>query len=82
MLVNEIINAKGLPVIDFDAIIIGGGGAGMRASIQLAQSGLKTAVVSKVFLLGLIQSLRREELLVLFKVMIQKMIGDGICLIL
>ena len=49
MLVNEIINAKGLPVIDFDAIIIGGGGAGMRASIQLAQSGLKTAVVSKVF---------------------------------
>ena len=49
MLVNEIINAKDLPVIDFDAIIIGGGGAGMRASIQLAQSGLKTAVVSKVF---------------------------------
>ena len=49
MLVNEIINAKDLPVIDFDAIIVGGGGAGMRASIQLAQSGLKTAVVSKVF---------------------------------
>ncbi len=34
---------------EFDAIIVGGGGAGMRASLQLANSGLKTAVISKVF---------------------------------
>jgi succinate dehydrogenase / fumarate reductase flavoprotein subunit len=33
----------------FDAIIVGGGGAGLRASLELAQSGLKVAVVSKVF---------------------------------
>ena len=33
----------------YDAIIIGGGGAGMRASLQLAQGGHKTAVVTKVF---------------------------------
>jgi succinate dehydrogenase / fumarate reductase flavoprotein subunit len=33
----------------FDAIIVGAGGAGMRASLQLAQSGLKIALVSKVF---------------------------------
>ncbi len=33
----------------FDAIIVGGGGAGMRASLQLAQSGLKVALISKVF---------------------------------
>ena len=33
----------------FDAVIVGGGGAGMRASLQLAQSGLKTACMSKVF---------------------------------
>jgi succinate dehydrogenase / fumarate reductase flavoprotein subunit len=33
----------------FDAVIIGGGGAGLRASIELAQSGLKVAVISKVF---------------------------------
>ena len=33
----------------FDAIVIGGGGAGMRASLQMAQSGFKTAVVTKVF---------------------------------
>ena len=35
--------------MEFDSVIIGGGGAGMRASLQLAQSGLKTAVLSKVF---------------------------------
>lgn len=33
----------------FDAIVIGGGGAGLRASLELAQSGLKVAVLSKVF---------------------------------
>ncbi len=35
--------------ISYDAIIVGGGGAGMRASLQLAQGGHKTAVVTKVF---------------------------------
>ncbi len=35
--------------MDFDGVIVGGGGAGMRASLQLAQSGLKTAVITKVF---------------------------------
>ena len=49
MNVNEVINAKDLPVMEFDGIIIGGGGAGLRASLQLAESGLNTAVISKVF---------------------------------
>ncbi len=35
--------------ITFDGIVIGGGGAGMRAALQMAQSGYKTAVVTKVF---------------------------------
>ena len=35
--------------ISFDAVIVGGGGAGMRAALQLSQSGYKTAVISKVF---------------------------------
>ena len=35
--------------LSYDAIIIGGGGAGMRAALQLAQGGHKTAVVTKVF---------------------------------
>ncbi len=33
----------------FDALIIGAGGAGMRASLKLASEGLKVAVISKVF---------------------------------
>ena len=33
----------------FDAVIVGGGGAGLRASLQLAQSGYKTACITKVF---------------------------------
>ena len=33
----------------FDAVIIGAGGAGMRAALQLANSGLKVAMISKVF---------------------------------
>ena len=34
---------------EYDAIIVGAGGAGLRAALQLAGSGLKTAVLSKVF---------------------------------
>ena len=33
----------------FDAVIVGGDGAGLRASLQLAQSGYKTANITKVF---------------------------------
>ncbi|HSH47611.1 MAG TPA: succinate dehydrogenase flavoprotein subunit [Halomonas sp.] len=35
--------------LSFDAIIIGGGGAGLRAGLELAKSGKNTAVLSKVF---------------------------------
>ncbi len=40
---------SGFRQISFDAIIVGGGGAGMRAALQLSQSGFRTAVLSKVF---------------------------------
>lgn len=33
----------------FDAVIVGGGGAGLRSAIELAQTGLNVAVISKVF---------------------------------
>ena len=33
----------------FDVVIIGAGGAGMRAALQLSEAGLKVAVLSKVF---------------------------------
>lgn len=32
-----------------DAVIVGGGGAGLRSAIELSQSGLNVAVISKVF---------------------------------
>jgi succinate dehydrogenase / fumarate reductase, flavoprotein subunit len=38
-----------LPVRKFDALIIGAGGAGMRASLKLAEAGLSVAVLTKVF---------------------------------
>lgn len=38
-----------IPTYTFDAVIVGGGGAGMRASLQLAKSGQKVALISKVF---------------------------------
>jgi succinate dehydrogenase / fumarate reductase flavoprotein subunit len=33
----------------FDGLIVGGGGSGLRAALQLSQSGFNTAVISKVF---------------------------------
>jgi succinate dehydrogenase / fumarate reductase flavoprotein subunit len=33
----------------FDVVIVGAGGSGMRASLQLARAGLRVAVISKVF---------------------------------
>lgn len=38
-----------IATLEFDAIIVGGGGSGMRSALQLAESGRKTAVISKVF---------------------------------
>jgi succinate dehydrogenase / fumarate reductase flavoprotein subunit len=35
--------------MSYEAIVIGGGGAGMRAALQLTESGLKTACITKVF---------------------------------
>ncbi len=45
----NILNSSNISTIEFDVLVIGGGGSGMRTSLELAKSGLKTAVVSKVF---------------------------------
>ncbi|WP_151703320.1 succinate dehydrogenase flavoprotein subunit [Nitrincola alkalilacustris] len=41
--------SSSLRTLSFDAIVVGGGGAGMRAALQLTQSGLNTACITKVF---------------------------------
>ncbi|KAE9375023.1 succinate dehydrogenase [Stipitochalara longipes BDJ] len=40
-----------VPLIDhhYDAIVVGAGGAGLRAAVGLAESGLETACISKLF---------------------------------
>jgi succinate dehydrogenase / fumarate reductase, flavoprotein subunit len=38
-----------IAVRKYDAVVVGAGGAGLRAALQLSEAGLKTAVLSKVF---------------------------------
>lgn len=38
-----------IPVMKYEAVIVGGGGAGLRAALQLSEAGVKTVVLSKVF---------------------------------
>ena len=38
-----------LPVRRFDAVVVGAGGSGLRAALELARAGMKVAVLSKVF---------------------------------
>ena len=47
--VTPISNVFSLPRRKFDVVIVGAGGSGMRASLQLALAGLNVAVLSKVF---------------------------------
>lgn len=44
-------SSKAYPIIDhtYDAIVVGAGGAGLRAAFGLAKEGLKTACITKLF---------------------------------
>src|SRR5499427_4679803 len=45
------VNGRAYPFIDhsFDVIVIGAGGAGLRATLGCAEAGLRTACITKVF---------------------------------
>ena len=45
------VNGRAYPVIDHehDVVVVGAGGAGLRATLGAAQAGLRTACISKVF---------------------------------
>ncbi|WP_133123264.1 FAD-binding protein, partial [Methylobacterium frigidaeris] len=44
-------NGKAYTIIDhtFDVVIVGAGGAGLRATVGCSQAGLRTACITKVF---------------------------------
>ncbi|VEN51900.1 unnamed protein product, partial [Callosobruchus maculatus] len=44
-------SSKVYPVVDhtYDAVVVGAGGAGLRAAYGLVQEGFKTAVITKLF---------------------------------
>ena len=45
------VNGRAYTIVDhtYDVVVVGAGGAGLRATLGAAQSGLKTACISKVF---------------------------------
>ena len=48
------------PVHEFDVLVVGAGGAGLRAAIEASASGAKTGVVTKS-LLGKAHTVMRSE---------------------
>ena len=45
------VNGKAYPITDhsYDVVVVGAGGAGLRATVGCSQAGLRTACISKVF---------------------------------
>jgi succinate dehydrogenase / fumarate reductase, flavoprotein subunit len=45
------VNGRAYPIVDhtFDVVVVGAGGAGLRATLGCAEAGLRTACVTKVF---------------------------------
>ena len=45
------VNGRAYPIVDhqFDVIVVGAGGAGLRAAVAASEAGLRTACLSKVF---------------------------------
>lgn len=46
---TNVTNAYNVIDHDFDAVVVGAGGAGLRAAFGLVQTGFKTALITKLF---------------------------------
>ena len=66
---------------EYDVLVVGAGGAGLRAAVGLSESGLKTACISKFFQQEVIRQQLKEEFQQLWA-MREKMTGVGTCTIL
>jgi succinate dehydrogenase/fumarate reductase flavoprotein subunit len=66
---------------EYDVVVLGAGGSGLRAAVGLSEAGLKTACISKVFPTRSHTSAAQVGFLLRLETWV-KMIGDGICMIL
>ena len=65
---------------EYDVVVLGAGGSGLRAAVGLSEAGLKTACVSKVFPTRSHTSAAQGGISAALGNMV-KMIGDGTCMI-
>tara|TARA_B100001093_G_scaffold66581_1_gene56561 strand:- start:361 stop:606 length:246 start_codon:yes stop_codon:yes gene_type:complete len=63
---------------EYDVVVLGAGGSGLRAAVGLSEAGLKTACISKVFPTRSHTSAAQGGISAALEIW-EKMIGDGIC---
>ena len=64
---------------EYDVVVLGAGGSGLRAAVGLSESGLKTACISKVFPTRSHTSAAQGGIALHLETWV-KMTGDGICM--
>ena len=73
---------KSYKIIDheYDVVVLGAGGSGLRAAVGLSEAGLKTACISKVFPTRSHTSAAQGGISAALGIW-EKMIGGGTCMI-
>ena len=66
---------------EYDVVVLGAGGSGLRAAVGLSEAGLKTACISKVFPTRSHTSAAQGGISLQHLEIWEKTIGDGICTI-
>ena len=72
---------KAYKIIDheYDVVVLGAGGSGLRAAVGLSEAGLKLHAFQKFFLHEVTPLQLKEESRPLLEIW-EKMIGDGTCM--